>query len=120
MVGARLGSAEQEALGQVAAQGAQRVELLGALDPLGDGPQPEGVGQGDDRRTMAVSLGVEAEAPHEGPVDLEQVDREAATGRRATSSPVPKSSTIEADAEVVELVERARRTARRRPSARSR
>ncbi len=60
--------------GLAAEVGDDRV-LLERLDALGDDPQAQGAGQGDDRgRHGAGRSGRGAQVPHEGPVDLEVVD----------------------------------------------
>ena len=72
----RQGPAHQVALGPVAAHRAQRRELLGRLDSLGDDEQLERVREVDHGRDHGVVAAV-AEPAHERPVDLEERQVEA-------------------------------------------
>ena len=101
--GAHRGS-EEVALGDVAAEGAQRGELVGRFDALGDDDHPERVRhRGDalhDRRGALVA----AQAQDERPVDLEHVDREAVQvrERRVAGAEVVER---ERDAELVQRLQ---------------
>src|SRR6185437_5443246 len=69
--------AEMESLVLIAAEGAQELELLGGLDPLGDHFELQAVRQGDDGLDDG-GIYLALEIPDEGAVDLQLVDREAA------------------------------------------
>src|SRR5581483_7128171 len=72
---------EEEALGLVAPQLGQGPELLAGLDPFGDDPESEGVGEIDDGRDHGhVFRTAVEELVDEGPVDLEIVEGELAEG----------------------------------------
>jgi hypothetical protein len=78
MSAAGAGRANTNPWGQVAAEPSHRQELLGGLDALGDRDQPQRVcdahNVGRDRRVLRV----DADALHEGAIDLDDVDREVA------------------------------------------
>ena len=71
----RDGSPDQKSLDGIALLGAQKRQLLVGLDPLRDHDHAEGVGQLDRGAHDRVGIPVAAEACHEGPVDLDLVDR---------------------------------------------
>src|SRR4029079_3884424 len=72
----RSGPGEHEALGPVAPEPAELVELAAGLDPRGHHAQAEGAAQADDGRDDRGVLGVLAQPVDERPVDLQHVDRE--------------------------------------------
>jgi hypothetical protein len=74
VAGQRLG--EVVALPELAAQLAQLLELLGALDPLGDRLQPHAAPQLDDRTRQRAVLAAARDGVDEALVDLQRVDRE--------------------------------------------
>lgn len=71
------GSAEEEALREITAQGLQFVELGLRLESFGDRGHSERVGQTDDRGNDAGVFGLVAETVDEGLVDLERFDGKA-------------------------------------------
>ena len=75
--GLLLRAAEQVALGGVAPEGLQPLELGRRLDALADAAQPEAARQLHDRSDEHLVAGRAAEALDEGAVDLHDVDRQA-------------------------------------------
>src|SRR5205807_2144394 len=71
----RLGAGEVVALRIAAADAPQLLRLRTGLHALGDGREPQRLGQPDDRGHDGRVLRVAPEARHEGLVDLELVDR---------------------------------------------
>src|SRR5436305_6670786 len=67
--------AEQEALRERNARGAQKVELLGGFDPFRDRRCAEAVGEGDHRRNDRGGFGTPCQAVRNGSVDLDLVER---------------------------------------------
>src|SRR5438876_378594 len=71
-----LGATEQVALGELAAELAQRRDLRGGLHALGHGAQPQRVGEADDGGTDRSVARLLAQTVHEAAVDLERLDGE--------------------------------------------
>src|SRR5262249_28081157 len=65
----------QESLGVIATQLAQELELLGRLDPLGNGNQVEGGSESDDAGDERAAGRILRQAADKRPVDLQQIDR---------------------------------------------
>src|SRR5437763_756227 len=96
---------EVEALGHVAAQRPQLVELLWALHTLGDHRQAQAVGQMDDGIHDGQVAAVAVDALDEGTVDLQPVDMEPlqVAQRRVAGAEVVDG---EPDPQLAQLVQR--------------
>src|SRR4051812_8310659 len=96
---------EEVALGAVAAEVAQRLELVVGLDALGDRPEAEAGGDVDDGAHDRRVVRLLAETVDERAVDLDRVDRHAlqARQRRVAGAEVVEQ---DADAERAERLER--------------
>lgn len=66
------------ALAEVAAEAAEKGELLRGFDPFGDGFEAECLGEGDDGLDDGAVVGVVGETGDERTVDLEGLDRATA------------------------------------------
>jgi hypothetical protein len=77
-LGMRPRAAEQKALALVAAFGAQAAQFGFGLDAFGGDGDAETLAEADDRADDRLGVGVGAEIAHEGLVDLDLVEREAA------------------------------------------
>lgn len=80
---------EQEALGDVAAEGSHLLELCLVFDPLGNHAEPEGSGHADDGRDEGRCAALtSSQIANEGAVDLQLIDREALEmGEREVAGP---------------------------------
>ena len=68
--------------------------MKGVLDAFGDGPKPQCVGHVDDAAHDGLVLLAARDPPHEGPVDLEVVDREPA---QVAQRRVPGTEVVEGE-----------------------
>src|SRR3954469_19712271 len=100
---------EQVALGAVAAEPAERVELAGGLDALGDRLEPQAARDVDDRADDRRVVLLLAQPVDERAVDLDRVDRHALQARQGR---VAGAEVVEQDADA-ELAQALERRARR-------
>jgi hypothetical protein len=75
---------QQEALAEIASELGEQCALVGALDALGDGRQPEVAPEADDPGQQAVRVALVASRQVEERLgDLEDVDRQVGWSRRS-------------------------------------